>query len=577
MGLRFRINLVISLVIVFFSAVTGAILVNDQKNSIREEIEAGTKITSQLLENLVSSAMAHNKIAQQSAVMVNFLKQVGRVRANEIRFYDLSENLLYESPPPLYKRGRWAPGWFSRLLDPRVGQYRLNLPIGSIVITPDPSRSILDSWDELRNFIWLALVFYFLLNISIFWLLGRWLRPMGSIVGGLLKMQKGDFGARLSSYSIPELTEISRTFNSLAQALQDSLGQKQRLALIAEQASDAIIIHDLEGKISFWNDAASRMFGYDFDEIVGKSALLITPSHLQPEIQQNLDCIKRRERITNLETQRSRKDGSLLEVSLSAAPLVDPSTDAVIGEICNLRDVTEYKKMVKAERELTENKRLTHLVQSRLEEERRVIARELHDELGQGVTAIKTIGTAIANRADTTSESKENAEAIVSVASTIYDGVHGIIRQLRPSGLDHLGLHDTLQDAIENWRKRYSNIKCKVDLGRDIDGLAEDVNITVYRLVQECLTNIVKHSEASSVEIGVLLVRGDNKTEEIQIRVSDNGKGLESWNELETLRLGVAGMRERVQGLGGTFNIQEGMGGGVTVLAKVPVKTDSKS
>ena len=190
---------------------------------------------------------------------------MGRVRANEIRFYDLGGTLLYESPPSSYKKGRWAPSWFSDLVDPKLSEYRLNLPIGYILITPDSSRSILDSWDEIRKFALLAIIFYFLLNILVFWLLGRWLRPIGGIVGGLSKMQKGDFTVRLSSYSVPELSAISRTFNSVAQALQDSLGQKQRLALIAEQSSDAIIIHDLEGKISFLrNSLNSIVFLFEF-------------------------------------------------------------------------------------------------------------------------------------------------------------------------------------------------------------------------------------------------------------------------------------------------------------------------
>jgi signal transduction histidine kinase len=99
-----------------------------------------------------------------------------------------------------------------------------------------------------------------------------------------------------------------------------------------------------------------------------------------------------------LETQRMTKDGRVVDVALSAAPLVDPASDEVIGEICSMRDITEHKLIQLAERELEQNRQLTHAIQSRLEEERRSIARELHDELGQCVTAIKTIGTAIANR-----------------------------------------------------------------------------------------------------------------------------------------------------------------------------------
>ena len=270
------------------------------------------------------------------------------------------------------------------------------------------------------------------------------------------------------------------------------------------------------------------MFGYGLSEIVGKSAKLITPENAQLQIEQNLAIIKKRDRIDNIETQRVTKEGKLLDVYLSAAPLVDPSTNEVIGEICNIRDVTEIKLKEKVEVELDQNKRLTQLVHARLEEERRVIARELHDELGQGITAIKTIGTAVVKRDGTSAETQENVETIVSVASTIYDGMHGIIRQLRPSSLDHLGLRDTLQDALDNWGSRYPNIGCNVNLGRDIDGLPEDINITVYRVVQECLTNIVKHSEANLVDVEVSKIRllMQNTVSELRIRVVDNGKGL---------------------------------------------------
>ena len=147
-----------------------------------------------------------------------------------------------------------------------------------------------------------------------------------------------------------------------------------------------------------------------------------------------------RQLVEMVDTQRLTKDGRVVDVALSAAPLVDPASNQVIGEICSMRDITEHKLVQRAERELEQNRKLTQLIQNRLDEERRSIARELHDELGQCVTAIKTIGTAISNRTrESTPEIHGNAQTIVSVASHLYDLVHGIIRQLRPLALDHLG------------------------------------------------------------------------------------------------------------------------------------------
>ena len=107
--------------------------------------------------------------------------------------------------------------------------------------------------------------------------------------------------------------------------------------------------------------------------------------------------------VENVDTQRLARDGRVVDVALSAAPLVDPVNGEVIGEICSMRDITEHRRAQQTERELEQNRRLTQLIQTRLEEERRTIARELHDELGQCVTAIKTIGAAIANRAGVSS------------------------------------------------------------------------------------------------------------------------------------------------------------------------------
>ena len=437
MSLRFRINLAITLVVVIFGIVTAYILVENMRNSINEEIEAGTRVTVQLLETIVLSARMSGPAGDPDENLAAFLQHVGRVRANEIRLYDAEDKLVYESPPSVYKQGRWAPRWFAALVRPPIGDFRLNLLGGTVVVTPDASRSIVDAWDDFKKFGGLLLAFFVLLNVLVFWLLGRSMRPLQSILDGLSEMEMGRFHARLPDYRLPEFGAISHTFNRMAQALEDSIAENRRLALVAQQSSDAIIIHDLEGRVSFWNAAAERLFGYEAAEIVGSSATLIAPPERQQELRETLDSIRRRGRVEHLETQRLTKSGELVDVALSAAPLVDPASDDVIGEICAMRDITEHKRMQAAEEELERNRRLTQLIQVRLEEERRNIARELHDELGQCVTAIKTIGTAISNRNDETSQAtRDNAGTIVSVASHIYDVVHGIIRQLRPSALD---------------------------------------------------------------------------------------------------------------------------------------------
>ena len=194
------------------------------------------------------------------------------------------------------------------------------------------------------------------------------------------------------------------------------------------------------------------------------------------------------------------------------------------------------------------------------------MARELHDELGQCVTAIKTIGVAIANRMQSSDpETYAHANTIVNVAGHIYDVVHGIIRQLRPSALDHLGLQEAVEDVVKTWSDRHPEMVCRLSVGEDLGRLGEAVNITVYRLIQECLTNVIRHAEASSVEIDLR-----REGEAIAVTVADNGKGLGERNESEVARFGLMGMRERVQALSGEFRLDSRPGQGLTVYALIP-------
>jgi PAS domain S-box-containing protein len=527
----------------------------------------------QLLSTVLYSSQFVPPSREPNGVLLSFLQSLGRVRANEIRMYTDDGALLYTSPPPVYKAGRSAPAWFARLVSPRLPQIELSVQGGRIAITPDPSRAVLDAWDEAKNVFWVALVFLVLVNGIVFWLLGRALRPVHTILQGLSEMERGRLDTRLPRFSLAEFDAIGHTFNRMADALEETHAENTRLALVAKQSSDAIMIHDLSGNISFWNPAAERLFGYQPQDIVGRSATLLTPPGLEAEVSENLQTIRERRVVENLDTQRLTRDRGVIDVALSAAPLVDPATSSVIGEICSMRDITEHRKAQRVERELEQNRRLTQLIQTRLEEERRAIARELHDELGQCVTAIKTISVAIANRTkESQPEIHKSAQTIVNVAAHIYDVVHGIIRQLRPSALDHLGLHEALEDFVRTWRERYPQIVCELDIRGNVENLGETINITVYRLVQECLTNVLRHAQASRAQVEI--VRSDAK---LSVVVSDNGIGMGERTQSESERFGLMGMRERVQALGGEFALESRPGEGLRVSAVIPVERQARA
>jgi two-component system sensor histidine kinase UhpB len=334
-----------------------------------------------------------------------------------------------------------------------------------------------------------------------------------------------------------------------------------------KQTNDAIMIHDMDGNISFWNPAAERLFGYPSHSIIGKSAAILTPEGQEAELGQNLESIAARRTIENYDTQRVTREGRIVDVSLSAGPLVDPHDDRVIGEICSMRDITERKLAEEAERRLEENRQLTHLIQRHIEEERRNLARELHDELGQYVTAIKTFAVAIGNKTrEQMPDVEANAKTIAAAAEHIYDGMHNIIRQLRPGALDNLGLKETLHDAVAEWQRQSPELRFSLEFFGDLDHLGESLNINLYRIVQEAVTNALRYSDATQLDI--VLSRDENG--DLMLTVKDNGVGMNLCQVDQTRHFGLLGMRERVQALHGQFELDSQMGEGTCIRVTVP-------
>ena len=205
-----------------------------------------------------------------------------------------------------------------------------------------------------------------------------------------------------------------------------------------------------------------------------------------------------------------------------------------------------------AERQLEENRQLTALIQSHIEDERRSLARELHDEVGQYVTAIKTFAVTIANKTKENSpDISSHAQTIVAAANHIYDGMHNIIRQLRPGSLDNLGLAETLKDAVNNLQKQQPDIHISLQLAGKLEGLGESLNINIYRIVQESMNNAIKHAGAKNIEISL----STTKTGALQLAVKDDGCGMNIHDVDQTNHFGLLGMRERVQSFGGSFNV----------------------
>ena len=208
-----------------------------------------------------------------------------------------------------------------------------------------------------------------------------------------------------------------------------------------------------------------------------------------------------------------------------------------------LRKQTDLQMAVQNElaSALEKNRRLTRKNIEIQEAERRAIARELHDEFGQSMNAIMIDGVAIRNSVREGSDLYEQAKSIVDVSGKLFSGVRDLLKQLRPVALDELGVVAALEYMIDEWRRRFENISWGSTI--DIEGMSldETVNITIYRFVQEALTNIVRHSDATEVKV---IVIGSQSDGSITIEVRDNGSNKENAESADGV--GLVGLRERV-------------------------------
>jgi len=224
--------------------------------------------------------------------------------------------------------------------------------------------------------------------------------------------------------------------------------------------------------------------------------------------------------------------------------------------------------------QLEENQRLTHQVLAVQEKERRNLSRELHDELGQSLTAIRTDAKILKRiHPDESSLVNQTAESIDAIAQHIYDVTYGMMRTLRPSALDDLGLMDAIQECIASSRFDAHGITLHSDFRGALNEMSEKYNITLFRLTQEAFSNIIKHAKADNIWIDLHRTdsgqRKDISGDRIELMISDDGIGFDL--DSKNVGFGLIGMRERVKALNGSFQVQNNHANGTRVLAIIPI------
>lgn len=255
-------------------------------------------------------------------------------------------------------------------------------------------------------------------------------------------------------------------------------------------------------------------------------------------------------------------------------------------------DISEQKNNEKKLEQLLREKRdLNQRLVTIQEEERRSLARELHDEFGQSITAVKSLAKAITEfSGEQYSETRSLSNSIVDLSGKLYEVVNDMMRRLRPEILDTLGLEEAIKNCIDRSHLEIEGIVCNVEFIGDLLSLDEVVKITVYRIIQECLTNISKYAMASNVNI--LISRTQSQVEQrksrdrntnneqnvrdvLYVNVKDDGIGMDINKSFEKTahknRMGLQGMEERLIALGGSLHISSEPYKGVKIEAEMPL------
>lgn len=205
------------------------------------------------------------------------------------------------------------------------------------------------------------------------------------------------------------------------------------------------------------------------------------------------------------------------------------------------------------------------------EEERRNLAHELHDEMGQSISAIKALAVTISRRTEACDPKvKKSADTIAEVSSRVYDRVRQMMSQLRPTMLDELGLVSALADMIDTWNGHHEDVFCGFTPSEPLPPLTATQGINLYRIVQEALTNIAKHAEARHAAVTLECRVLDPAFErELVLCVSDDGRGFDVG--APSRGLGLIGIHERVKALAGKITLASCPGGGTKFEITVPL------
>lgn len=354
----------------------------------------------------------------------------------------------------------------------------------------------------------------------------------------------------------------------------DITEQKEAQSKLAElEALEASILESIphaviglrDRKIFFANDGVEKVFGWKPKELIGQEPRLLSRTQEEFEVIDKLlySTLERR-RTFAVEYPCRRKDGAEIQCTISAARIGERLENQSI--VVTFENIT-YRKHFEKEIELSRGRLrdLSMHLQTVREKERTRIARELHDELGQLLTALNTGIILLRKKIPPDQEHlQERTQSMKELIDMTMQTVKRIYMDLRPGMLDHLGLPVAMEWQCQEFQKR-TGIQCSVDVEPEDMEPSKDASITVFRILQETLTNVSKHSKATRVRVSLREVEDD-----LELVVTDNGRGIREEDLHKPKSFGLLGIRERVDFRGGEVKIAGKKGKGTTVTVRMP-------
>jgi len=365
--------------------------------------------------------------------------------------------------------------------------------------------------------------------------------------------------------------QIASTLSRLS-AEEALLRSEERFKNIIEHTNDIFFMHDLDNRMTYLSPQAQTILGSSGEQMGVEWTEWLTDNPLNEEGKRStLEALKTGSKQNSYLLEFRRKDGGKVWLEIDESPVRDANGE-VAGMVGVARNVSERKQAeLRLEAYQEQLRALTGRLQSAREEERAIIARELHDVVGQALTGLRFdlewLGTRLPERKlQGYDRLSEKIDDMLLVLEETIQITRRLSTELRPPELEYFGLVSAIESQVREWRERTATVCVFIrDMEDEID-LTAEASITLYRVVQESLTNVARHASASRVRIR-LKVEGES----VLLEITDNGRGIRG-SEIDDIKsLGILGMKERVTLLGGEFSITGREGKGTKILVSLPI------